>query len=663
MARFAVDVLVGGLPLRRFRGEHGQFILSSHGVKYEVRVRKFGWQETPAVVEVFVDGHTVLCGPSHTKPLHRELIIPGFERRRLVEPQGCSSNDEDWSMGPMCRAFEYTEFVFSFPELHDGRTDPELGSIRVEIFEPIPIEMRSSQPHPGGAYRGDVLQPRQAKKVLNACEYLTTREGECRRTTFVPFRSSTGAHTVLSKGEHVCSLILRYYRDLSIASGGSVASSSILSGHGTRLGGDSYANNGQEDHPLLTRWLCPSCNEVNSGRRSACSHCSSSRLESSAPTNGNDLDSGMEEQCDGSRIDQLRRAAQQRRGHCGELGSAGSASHSAAAPVCTQGGHQCATSAAPPFSPYAISVAPGAPAPVLESATRVNMDEELARQLENSCDDDAPLRHALRRSSLEAHPAAGGARLEEPVGAPLCTSPAQAVEIGGGVEAANRESLVGAAMEQSGPGQGSDTFVLDGPSARNGQLSDPSPHCPHTPLPRSIQLQPEARPSDHAAPSQEGAAAPEDSAALAPAPQQQALSLRTLLEAPPRHPPPLPPLPVDSVPAEFSMRLEVGDEVYAEWHRNWHPGVLKEFLPDGRVEIWWESDPPTRDWLPRSHVRRRQLGKWLVGDNVLARCPGWGDELFPGRIWDRLHDGHVKVLWDEDGLLSMVPQDWVRLPP
>eukprot|EP00930_Biecheleria_cincta_P028232 TRINITY_DN19699_c0_g1_i1.p1 TRINITY_DN19699_c0_g1~~TRINITY_DN19699_c0_g1_i1.p1 ORF type:complete len:658 (+),score=90.27 TRINITY_DN19699_c0_g1_i1:52-2025(+) len=197
---FALHVLVNNHRLGKHRNDHGEYVLGRPDTQYQIILESL-W-DAPAVVEVFVDGHSVLCPPKRTRLLRGgTMCIRGFEK------QGVDMQSPD---GVVEESFEYSPFLFSFPSMEDDRNHPELGLIRMEMFEPVPVEVVGRRRR---GQRGEdsepAVQPRQGKKA-NGIERLTTKEGE--RQLTAPRALRTGdVHTVYTKGESLGVVELRYY--------------------------------------------------------------------------------------------------------------------------------------------------------------------------------------------------------------------------------------------------------------------------------------------------------------------------------------------------------------------------------------------------------------------------------------------------------------------
>ena len=107
--------------------------------------------------------------------------------------------------------------------------------------------------------------------------------------------------------------------------------------------------------------------------------------------------------------------------------------------------------------------------------------------------------------------------------------------------------------------------------------------------------------------------------------------------------------------------------------------TVRRFLPGGMVEIVWGGEETCRSDASWSQVRRQVAaggggpgggdapgqelppgGALHVGARVLALCPGWGRDWFPGVVRTTLPGGRVEVQRGEDGTVSSVSLDQVR---
>merc|ERR1712050_103781 len=58
------------------------------------------------------------------------------------------------------------------------------------------------------------------------------------------------------------------------------------------------------------------------------------------------------------------------------------------------------------------------------------------------------------------------------------------------------------------------------------------------------------------------------------------------------------------------------------------------------------------------------IGGFKVGMKVDAQCAGWGPEWYPGMIRELLPNGELQILWDgEEPSISNVPPESVRQRP
>jgi len=72
-------------------------------------------------------------------------------------------------------------------------------------------------------------------------------------------------------------------------------------------------------------------------------------------------------------------------------------------------------------------------------------------------------------------------------------------------------------------------------------------------------------------------------------------------------------------PAAAVLALRAGDAVEAQcagWGSQWFPGVVRELLPGGEVQVLWDGDEPSISNLPPSSVRPRQQQQQQQGDKA-----------------------------------------------
>ena len=102
--------------------------------------------------------------------------LSGYEKERLVKPHGDAAGPHGETSLALVDArteetearweqrFEYTEFVFDFPAM-DETTHPDLGVIRVDVYEPLAMEV-CGRPRRSIPKHTTTSQPRQGKKFL-----------------------------------------------------------------------------------------------------------------------------------------------------------------------------------------------------------------------------------------------------------------------------------------------------------------------------------------------------------------------------------------------------------------------------------------------------------------------------------------------------------------
>lgn len=175
------------------------------------RLRLTAADADPVVVEVFVDGDSVLCPPSRTRVLRNQapVNIDGFEkgkRHELVDPRPGAANEE----APRIRStVDLREFVFCRPRIHEMHTDRELGVIRVEFYSPREEQRPNSRRFPT-VMPVDNHETLQAKKMLVPGR-LATREGNAFQGPSREWLQLPGKHSVQRKGEHLYTLMVHYY--------------------------------------------------------------------------------------------------------------------------------------------------------------------------------------------------------------------------------------------------------------------------------------------------------------------------------------------------------------------------------------------------------------------------------------------------------------------
>ncbi|CAK0876959.1 unnamed protein product [Prorocentrum cordatum] len=202
---FSVDVLVDGHVLERLSDDHGFFVRGRPGTLYSIVLGFDGPGGSTVVAKVFVDGHPVFLEPRFARSLNPgKLRVKGWDVARIVE-----DIDADWFQ----EAYDIAPFRFRFPVVTGGPADPNLGTIRVELYEALAQERMNMRGGPPSLVRPAAVQPRQGKKAHMA-ERLTTEAGEKERTAFA-VRSKSGRHTVFDAGSLLHTICLRYFQDHS----------------------------------------------------------------------------------------------------------------------------------------------------------------------------------------------------------------------------------------------------------------------------------------------------------------------------------------------------------------------------------------------------------------------------------------------------------------